>query len=242
MTQIINRTYTVLSVVLVAILALLTACGGATSEYSPKPKGYNRIDLPQNKYVKLKEKAPYTFELSSYAKVRPDSSKIAEPYWFHVIYPQLKAEIQLTYKKVPNNKTFDEFIEDSHMLLNKHQERAYSIDPYTIKTPTGKTAALFELSGEVPSQFQFYISDSTKHFLRGALYFRTATKNDSLKPVIDFIKKDIIHMLNTCEWVGENSKVAGKNETEKTATITDEKQIPASGGSKGKISNQKGNN
>jgi gliding motility-associated lipoprotein GldD len=242
MTQTINRTYAVLSVVLVAILALLTACGGATSEYSPKPKGYNRIDLPQNKYVKLKEKAPYTFELSSYAKVRPDSSKIAEPYWFHVIYPQLKAEIQLTYKKVPNNKTFDEFIEDSHMLLNKHQERAYSIDPYTIKTPTGKVAALFELSGEVPSQFQFYISDSTKHFLRGALYFRTATKNDSLKPVIEFIKKDIIHMLNTCEWVGENGKVEGKSETEKTVAVTDKKQTPADGSNKGKISNQKGSN
>ncbi|EAY26971.1 gliding motility lipoprotein GldD [Microscilla marina] len=187
--------------VFTSMLGVLAACGSETSEYSPKPKGYNRIDLPKNKYVKLKEKAPYTFELSSYAKVRPDSSRIAEPYWFHVIYPQLKAEIQLTYKKVPNNKTFDEFIEDSHMLLNKHQERAYSIDPYTIKTPKGKTAALFELSGEVPSQFQFYISDSTKHFLRGALYFRTATKNDSLKPVIEFIKKDIIHMLNTCEWV-----------------------------------------
>ncbi|WP_299455696.1 gliding motility lipoprotein GldD [uncultured Microscilla sp.] len=187
--------------VFTSMLGVLAACGSETSEYSPKPRGYNRIDLPKNKYVKLKEKAPYTFELSSYAKVRPDSSRIAEPYWFHIIYPQLKAEIQLTYKKVPNNKTFDEFIEDSHMLLNKHQERAYSIDPYTIKTPKGKTAALFELSGEVPSQFQFYISDSTRHFLRGALYFRTATKNDSLKPVIEFIKKDIIHMLNTCEWV-----------------------------------------
>lgn len=242
MTQTINRTYAVFSLVLVAMLALLTACGGGTSEYGPKPKGYNRIDLPQNKYVKLKEKAPYTFELSSYAKVRPDSSKIAEPYWFHVIYPQLKAEIQLTYKKVPNNKTFDEFIEDSHMLLNKHQERAYSIDPYTIKTPTGKTAALFELSGEVPSQFQFYISDSTKHFLRGALYFRTATKNDSLKPVIEFIKKDIIHMLNTCEWVGENGDIPAKTESKEAIAATDKKQTPTNGGNKGKISNQKGNN
>ena len=126
--------------VLSLFTAFLTGCGRATSEYTPKPKGYNRIDLPDNKYVKLKEKAPYTFELSSYAKIRPDSSKIAEPYWFHIIYPRFGAEIQLTYKRVPNNKTFDEFIEDSHMLLNKHQERAYSIDPYTLKTPLGKTA------------------------------------------------------------------------------------------------------
>jgi gliding motility-associated lipoprotein GldD len=59
---------------------------------------------------------------------------------------------------------------------------------------------IFELEGEVPSQFQFYVTDSTKHFLRGALYFRTATKNDSLKPIIDFIKKDVIHLLNTVKW------------------------------------------
>jgi len=185
----------------IGILAIcLSACGGSSSDYSPKPKGYNRIDLPEAKYVKLPEKAPYTFELSAYTKIRPDSSKIAEPYWFHVIYPDFDAEIQLTYKKVPNNKTFDEFIEDSHILLNKHMEKAYEIKDFVIKTPSKKTAAVFELLGDVPSQFQFYISDSTTHFLRGALYFRTATKNDSLKPVIEFIKKDILHMLNTCEW------------------------------------------
>ncbi|OJJ21896.1 gliding motility lipoprotein GldD [marine bacterium AO1-C] len=187
---------------LMGMLAIfLSACGGGSSEYSPKPKGYNRIDLPEAKYVKLAEKAPYTFEVSTYAKVRPDSSKIAEPYWFHVIYPSFNAEVQLTYKQVPNNKTFDEFIEDSHILLNKHMERAYEIKDFVIKTPSKKTAAVFELTGDVPSQFQFYISDSTRHFLRGALYFKTATKNDSLKPVIEFIKKDILHMLNTCEWV-----------------------------------------
>ena len=182
------------------LVILLTACGGGSSEYSPKPKGYNRIDLPEAKYVKFKEKAPYTFELSTYAKVRPDSSGITEPYWFHVIYPDFDAEIQLTYKSVPDDKTFDEFIEDSHILLNKHMERAYEIKDFVVKTPSNKTASVFELSGDVPSQFQFYISDSTQHFLRGALYFRTATKNDSLKPVIEFIKKDILHMLNTCEW------------------------------------------
>jgi gliding motility-associated lipoprotein GldD len=69
-----------------------------------------------------------------------------------------------------------------------------------IKTSNGKTATIFQLEGEVPSQFQFHITDSTEHFLRGALYFRTATKNDSLSPVINYMKEDIMHMLNTLEW------------------------------------------
>jgi len=57
-----------------------------------------------------------------------------------------------------------------------------------------------ELEGEVPSQYQFHVSDSAKHFLRGALYFKTATQNDSLRPVIDYIKQDVRHLLETLEW------------------------------------------
>ena len=64
-------------------------------------------------------------------------------------------------------------------------------------------ASVTELEGEVPSQFQFHITDSTDHFLRGALYFKTATKNDSLAPAIEFLKSDIIHLLNTLEWKPE---------------------------------------
>ena len=57
-----------------------------------------------------------------------------------------------------------------------------------------------ELSGQVPSQVQFYTTDMAQHFLRGALYFNTATQNDYLAPVIAFIKEDIIHMIQTLEW------------------------------------------
>lgn len=180
------------------LLSFLYSCG---TEYTPKPKGYNRIDLPQHTYQALKDTFPYTFEYSQHAKVRADSSKIAEKYWIHIIYPKFKADVQITYKDIKGDKQkFAEFVNDSHKLTSKHQAKAYSIQEQVIQTATGQSAIIFELSGEVPSQFQFYLTDSTKHFLRGALYFRTATKNDSLAPVIDFIKADIMHLLNTCKW------------------------------------------
>ena len=91
-------------------------------------------------------------------------------------------------------------LDDSYKLTSKHQIKAYAIDESILRTSNGHTAVVAELSGEVPSQFQFFSTDSTQHFLRGALYFPTATKNDSLKPIIDFIKVDIIHMLNTLDW------------------------------------------
>jgi gliding motility-associated lipoprotein GldD len=183
---------------LLPVLVLATAC---ETEYTPKPKGYNRIDLPGHKYQPLQEKHPYYFEYSVYAKILKDSSGISQPHWIDVYYPKFKANVQLTYHAINNNrKAFIDLTEDARRLTSKHQVKAYAIDEAQIKTPTGHTAFVFELEGEVPSQFQFYVTDSTNHFFRGALYFRTATANDSLAPVIDYLKKDVIHMLNTLEW------------------------------------------
>ena len=181
-----------------AIAAGAVACG---AEYTPKPKGYNRIDLPPHAYQQLQEAHPYTFEYSKYAKIRPDSSGIAEPHWINIIYPSLGANVQLTYKHLnKDDKKLNDLVEDARKLTSKHQIKAYAIEEAEIKTPSGDIASVFELEGQVPSQFQFYVTDSTHNFLRGALYFRTATQNDSLAPVIEFVKKDIIHLLNTLEW------------------------------------------
>jgi len=194
--------FNVFFILLSLIVISLQSCGGGEQDYVPKPNGYNRIDLPETEYQNLEEEDfPYTFQYSKSAYIRPDSSHLAEPYWIHVIYPDFKADIQITYKGVENNpKHFQEFINDAHKLTSKHQIKAYAIEEQILKTPSGKTAAVYELEGEVPSQFQFYITDSTKHFLRGAIYFRTATKNDSLAPIIEFMKVDVIQMLNTLEW------------------------------------------
>ncbi len=178
----------------------LFAC--TEQDYVPKPIGYNRIDLPSHRYKKIMEKdSPYSFEYADFAIIRPDSSKLKEDYWIHIIYPRFKADIQITYKAIQQSpKIFQEYINDAQRLTSKHQIKAYSIEETILRTPSGKTAAVYELEGEVPSQFQFYITDSTNHFLRGAIYFRTATKNDSLAPLIAFMKEDVIHLLNTCEW------------------------------------------
>jgi gliding motility-associated lipoprotein GldD len=183
------------------ILGALLVFTGCNQDYSPKPKGYNRIDLPKPAYQPLDQPHPYFFEYSKYAKVLQDSSGIAQPHWIDVYYPGLQANVQLTYRPINNNpKAFNALIEDARKLTGKHQIKAYSIEESEIRTPTGLRVNIFELEGEVPSQFQFYVTDTTTHFFRGALYFRTATANDSLAPVIDYMKKDIIHLLNTLKW------------------------------------------
>lgn len=172
-----------------------------SQDYMPKPKGYNRIILPEHAYMQLPDSFPYQFEYSKYAEIISDSSWMREPYWIDIHYPEFVATVQITYKAVKNDqKKLEEFLQDSYKLTAKHQIKAYSIEESILRTPNNHTAVVAELSGEVPTPFQFYSTDSTLHFIRGALYFRTASKNDSLAPVINYIEKDIVHMLNTLTW------------------------------------------
>lgn len=183
------------------VLALLGLSACETTEHNPKPKGYNRIELQSAEYQSLPDSFPYVFEYSRLAKVWKDTSWISERYWFDLYYADLGANIQVTYKPVKRNKTLlKEYLQDSYKLTSEHSVKAYSIDESIVSLPNGNMATLMELSGEVPSQFQFHVTDSTDHFLRCALYFNTSTKNDSLKPVINYVKQDMIHMLNSLEW------------------------------------------
>lgn len=190
------------AIVLFVTLYLFTAA--CSSDFVPKPKGFNRIDLAPHAYTSLPDTLPYFFEYSQYAEIQRDTTYNAERYWLNVYYPEHRANVQLTYKDIDKSQEILEtLLEDSYQLTANHQIKAAAIEERVIGTPSGKRALVAELSGEVPSQFQFYITDSTNHFLRGALYFQTATQNDSLAPVIEYIKIDMVHMLNTLRWEGE---------------------------------------
>jgi gliding motility-associated lipoprotein GldD len=182
-----------------ALLLLLTSVGCST-DYTPRPRGWNRIDLPTPAYQTIPHRHPYSFEMSRYARVLRDSSRFAvdKPHWINLYYPRFDATIQLTYEDLRGRPTaLQALIADARHLTSKHEIKASGIREQTFRTKTNFTADVFDLSGDVPSQFQFYVTDSTQHFLRGALYFRTAIANDSLAPVIQFIRADAVHLLNT---------------------------------------------
>ncbi len=184
----------------IAIFAVMIVTGCET-DYTPKPKGFNRINLPSHGYQSLPDTLPYSFQYSTHAILQKDTSWIAEPYWMQIIYPDFDASIEITYKPVFNSDSLlYHYFETAYRLTSQHKKKAYSIEETGIVLPNRDKAIIAELSGEVPSQMQFYTSDSTMHFLRGALYFKTATQNDSLQPVIEYIKEDILHLLQTLDW------------------------------------------
>ena len=180
------------------ILFIVASC---TRDYQPKPKGYNRLALPPLEYQASPDSLPYSFEYSRHARLLRDSSWYSEKHWVEIYYPELKANIHITYKRLNNREEFlKELLDDSYNLTSKQQIKASGIDELITVTPSGKTAVIAEISGEVPSQFQFTMTDSSKNFLRGALYFNTRVQNDSLAPAIDFMKKETLHFINTLQW------------------------------------------
>lgn len=183
---------------LACLSLLLISC---STDYVPKPLGYNRLDLPNAAYQLLPDTLPYQFEYSKHARLLPDTSTIHEKDWIEIYYPGIEANIHVTYKNVnQNKKLLEEFMNDAYTLTSKHQIKAYAINELISKTPSGKTAVIAELEGEVPSQFQVTITDSSRNFLRAALYFNTRVANDSLAPAIEYMKKDVMHLINTLEW------------------------------------------
>ncbi len=183
------------------IFAILLLASGCTRDYLPKPLGYNRLDLPEQEYRQLPDSLPYHFQYSKHAQLLPDTSYVRGKYWIEIYYPAIKSNIHITYQSLGGNpKLLREFIDDSYTLTAKHQIKAYAINEIITVTPSGKTAVVAELEGEVPSQFQFTITDSVSNFLRGALYFNTKVQNDSLAPAIEYMKRDMMHIINTLEW------------------------------------------
>ncbi len=183
----------------IGLALFFSAC--STETYLPKPRGYNRIDLPEREFQILPDSFPYSFEFSKHALLLKDSSWISEKFWIDLYYPYFDASVEVSYKPILNNqKLTEEFVSTSYKLTAQHNVKAYAIEEAIIPLPNGSIASFTELEGEVPSQLSFHVTDSANHFLRGALYFKTATKNDSLAPSIKFIKEDVLHMLNTLKW------------------------------------------
>lgn len=183
------------------VFVMIMVAASCSKDYTPKPKGYNRIPLPDTAYRPLPDSLPYKFEYSQYATLLKDTSWIRGKHWVEINYPTLKANIHITYKKLMNSEQLlKEYLNDSYVLTAKHQIKANAINETIATTKDGKVAVIAEIEGEVPSQFQFTMTDSSKNFLRGALYFNTQVQNDSLKPAINFMKKEMMRIVNTLEW------------------------------------------
>lgn len=183
------------------ILCVLVACN---SDYSIKRRGYYKIDFPPHQYQSFDQPGyPYSFEYPIYAKVVKDTTffegKPENDYWINVDFPQFNGKIYISYKAVSTNN-LTKLVDDAFKMTYKHTSKATEITDSLIRTPNGISGLFFNVGGNAATGKQFFVTDSVRHFLRGALYFDATPNEDSLGIVYDFLQTDMKHLINSLQW------------------------------------------
>ena len=190
---------------------LLFACASCNNNYTPRPYGYYRITTPDTAYVdfnssirqlaaepRLNPSFPYTFALSRNAVLQPRTD-VSEPYWINLYYPALDATIYCSYKPVQNN--LRELTNDALEFVYRNASFATAIPEQEYAHPEASVyGVLFDLEGNTASSCQFFVTDSTRHFFRASVYCNCPPNADSLAPVYNYLRTDIIKMVETFEW------------------------------------------
>ena len=185
-------------------LMIIISCGESQIQM-PKPRAYPRVTFPEKKYKTFDpEQCPYKFEYPAYAKIEKENyyfdEKAPNECWYNIVFPAFKGKIYLTYYPIHGPKDFDKYINDSFELVAKHDIKASARKDIAVKNKYGTRGVLFKIKGNVATQSQFFLTDSTRNFIRGVLYFKSRVNPDSIRIIQDFIDKDIEHLLNTFEW------------------------------------------
>ncbi len=182
---------------------LISACSEDAS--TPKPRAYPKVIYPQHAYQKFdKHYCSFSFEYPTYATIEQDTSYFDEkpksPCWFNLNIPSLNATVYFSYYDIKGANSYDKLKQDAFTLASKHNIKADFIDELPINKSKNVKGFAFNIEGAAASPFQFYVTDSTHRFLRGALYFNSKSRPDSIAPVVNFVKTDIMQMINTFEW------------------------------------------
>lgn len=189
---------------IVSGLIFLSAC--RPEEPTPKPRGYARVDTPAEHTYQVFDQAgfPYRFEYPTYANISKDTMIFDKnpdnPYWININFPEMNGTIYLSYKNINPNQTLEKLLEDAHFMSFYHTKKADYQNDFSFKNEYNVQGYLYEWGGDAASKYQFVATDSTKNFIRGALYFNCTPNADSLKPLNDFLKTDIQHLLKTIRW------------------------------------------
>ena len=208
------------------ILILLPAAAliafACNTPYSPRPKGYYRIDFPEHQYRSYDLPGfPYSFEYPVYGNITRDSSLFDgtadNPYWINIDFPRFNGRIYISYKTIGGRSiykiktatgyndslivnTFDGLRDEAYKMTFKHSLKASGIVDSAFRTANGIQGVYFNVEGNAATSRQFFMTDSSHHFLRGALYFDAAPNSDSLSIVNDFLEQDMKHFISTLRW------------------------------------------
>lgn len=190
--------------ILLLFFVVLISFSCSEDSYTPKPHAFFRIDMPKKNFVLYESDfCPFTFQYPDYTNIHQKTTYFNEspehPCWLNLQTKYFNSTLHLTYVEIDNPEKLENSINDCYKYSMEHSSKADYIDEVQIR-PNGNTGKMFDIGGNVASSVQFYITDSTQHFLRGSLYFHESPNVDSLRPVIEFLREDIKVLMNTTLW------------------------------------------
>lgn len=192
-------------------ICFFTACKEEPIYY-PKPRLFPKVEYPQRNTIAFdKEYCPFTFEYSDFMAYHQDTVFLTKsapnPCWFNLSYEGFKSDIHFTYTDI-SAKTPQERAEkvykvykDAYRLSDEHDKKANLNEDLLINIPERNVyGVLYNIEGDVASSFQFVLTDSVHHAVRASLYFRSVPKQDSMAPIVEFMKTDIMNIINSFHW------------------------------------------
>lgn len=183
--------------VLLSLTILILSSCGDDEFYIPKPTVNLRMEFPEHEYTRFSDDCPYSFELASYMTSSPTSD--ANSCHKDISLGNFNGIIHLSYIKI--DTALSAYIDYSIQKVQEHIVKAAAIDDINIVIPEQRIfGTFFEIQGNAASPFQFYYTDSVNHFIRGAVYFNSKPNYDSIYPVLEYVKTDLIHMMESTEW------------------------------------------
>ncbi len=192
--------------ILMFLLLNIISCFDDDKTMIPKPRTYPKVVFPKKTYKTFTSKTcNFQFDYPIYAKVVKETKflkgETPNDCWFNVIIPKFHGQIYLTYYPINNQKEFDKYIVNSFELTSAHNIKATGRQEIRIKNRYNSSGILFNVKGNVASQTQFFLTDTTANFIRGALYFNNKVNVDSMKIIQEFIEKDVKHLISTFKWL-----------------------------------------
>lgn len=172
-----------------AIMAL-SAC---KDDVLPKPKAMLRLEYPAGK-EKVLETDHFVIRYNEMARLKSQSGTS-----FVLDYPLMRGSIFVNYKKVDGN--LDKLLSDAQKLSYEHVVKADGIyEEPVVNEPNDVYGMYYEVKGDAASQSQFYVTDSTRHFVTGSLYFYAKPNYDSILPAAVYLQQDIRNIITSLSW------------------------------------------
>ncbi len=191
----------ILAIIVIAT-AIITSCSNSDGDYTPKPPAFYRITMPEKDY-KLYDTniLPFTFEYPEYSNIKVKLNDKDIKY-FDIIFPQFNGTVFVSYKQLGGKRTVASEVDTAHQLVSIHYNMASGVHEQSYSDDINRIYAnTYTLKGKsIASTYQFWATDSTNHFIRGAFYINSNPNYDSLQPVYEFIQKDIVHFIETLKW------------------------------------------